>query len=67
MITTLSASPLLRDIETLPPSYREEVSDFVAYLKRKYLRSIAETALLSEASLAKEWDTPEEDTAWETL
>ena len=67
MMNTLPASPLLRDIEKLPPSYQEEVNDFVAYLKRKYLRSIAETALLSEASLAKEWDTPEEDAAWETL
>jgi len=28
---------------------------------------ISETALLSEASLAKDWNTPEEDKAWQHL
>jgi len=31
------------------------------------LPKIPETMLLSEASLAKDWDTPEEDKAWAGL
>lgn len=33
----------------------------------KKFSSAMETALLSEKSLAKDWDTPEEDRAWKDL
>jgi len=29
--------------------------------------NVPETMLMSEKSLAKDWDTPEEDEAWKTL
>jgi hypothetical protein len=62
-----SQNTLLRELDTLPPSYVDEVFDFVAYLKQKHLASISETALLSEAALSKDWDSPEEDEAWASL
>jgi len=58
---------LLREIETLPANYVGQVVDFVAWLKHRKLSQVPETMLLSEASLAKDWDTPEEDEAWANL
>jgi hypothetical protein len=62
-----SQNALLRELDTLPPRYRDEVLHFVEYLKQKHLASIPETALLSEAALSKDWDSPEEDEAWAGL
>ena len=58
---------LMRELETLPSVYLEEVIDFIAWLKHRKLKQIPETMLLSEAALAKDWDTPEEDEAWAGL
>jgi hypothetical protein len=58
---------LIKEIQTLPPACWGEVSDFVGYLKQKRLEKTPETMLLSEAALAKEWDSPEEDAAWANL
>jgi hypothetical protein len=62
-----SQKALLRELAALPPRYVDEVFDFVAYLKHKHFASIPETALLSEAALSKDWDSPEEDEAWACL
>ena len=37
----------------------------ISPLKKK--REISETLVLSQESLAKDWDTPEEDAAWVNL
>ena len=58
---------LINEIEKLPSEYVQEVIDFIGYLKLKQLKSIPETMILSEAALAKDWDTPEEDEAWANL
>jgi len=58
---------LLQEIETLPAACLSEVVDFVAWIKQRKLSQISETMLLSEATLSKEWDTPEEDEAWANL
>jgi hypothetical protein len=58
---------LLKEIETLPAVCVGEVVDFVGYIKQKQNKNIPETMRLSEASLAKEWDSPDEDAAWQTL
>jgi hypothetical protein len=58
---------LLQEIETLPAACVGEVVDFVAWIKQRKLSRIPETMLLSEAALAKEWNTPEEDEAWANL
>ena len=58
---------LINEIETLPSEYLQEIMDFVGYLKLKHSKNIPETMILSEKSLSKEWDTPEEDEAWADL
>ena len=58
---------LMREIETLPANCVGQVVDFVAWLKHRKLSQMPETMMLSEASLAKDWDTPEEDEAWANL
>ena len=63
----VTARQLVSEIETLPPDYIEEVINFVGYLKYKKKTNISETMLLSEESLAKDWDTPEEDDLWANL
>ena len=62
-----NTAALLREIETLPENCVGQVVDFVAWLKHRKLSQIPETMLLSEVSLAKDWDTPEEDEAWANL
>ena len=57
---------LLQEIETLPAAYLDELVDFVTWIKHRKFSKI-ETMLLSEASLAKDWDTSEEDEAWASL
>lgn len=39
----------------------------VMILEEKPATSVAETALLSEAALAEDWNRPEEDEAWSYL
>jgi hypothetical protein len=56
---------LLREIDTLSPKYLSEILDFVEFIK--YRRGIPDTMLMSEAALAKDWDTSEEDAAWAYL
>jgi hypothetical protein len=58
---------LLREIETLPADALDEVVSFVAWIKYRKLSQVSETMLLSETSLSKDWDTPEEDEAWAGL
>jgi hypothetical protein len=58
---------LVMEIENLPPFYKQEVLNFVDYLKSKQKGQIFETMQLSESSLARDWDTPEEDEAWAKL
>jgi hypothetical protein len=58
---------LMKELDGLPPEYLCEVTDFVAWLKYRKLQQVPETVLLSEAVLAKDWNTPEEDEAWAGL
>jgi len=58
---------LLQEIETLPAASINEVVDFVAWIKQRKMQQMPESMLLSEASLAKDWNTQEEDEAWANL
>ena len=58
---------LMHELETLPPEHIQEVMNYVGYLKHKKAIAIPDTMFLSEKSLAKDWDTPEEDEAWADL
>ena len=40
---------------------------FVVILEEKPVFPVSETALLSEAALAEDWNRPEEDEAWSHL
>jgi hypothetical protein len=63
----IAIKQVFNEIETLPTEHFQEVLDFVGYLKLKRLKKTTETMLLSEFSLAKDWDTAEEDEAWADL
>jgi len=63
----LERNQLIREMELLPAEYLQEISDFIGYLKLKNSKNIPESMLFSEKSLAKDWDTPEEDEAWANL
>jgi hypothetical protein len=67
VIIVIAINQVIEEIETLPAVYFQEILDFVGYLKSKRIKNIPETMLLSEPSLAKDWDTPEEDEAWADL
>ena len=60
------------DLRDLPESARQEVYDFCLFVYQRVLREQAaavagEGALLSEKSLAEEWDRDEEDEAWQAF
>lgn len=57
---------LFNEIEDAPEPVLAEILDFVQFLKRK-VRPGLETALASEAVLARDWLRPEEDEAWQNL
>ena len=56
---------VIRELESLPDELLDEVLDFARYLKARRART--NDALVSEAALAREWNTPEEDEAWQDL
>ena len=58
---------LIHEIELLPAESLQEIADFISQLKLNKSKNIPETMLLSEKSLSKDWDTPEEDKAWADL
>jgi hypothetical protein len=54
-----------RELDALPEPLQREVYDFARFLRLK-----GETfngLLASESVLARDWNTPEEDAAWENL
>ena len=58
---------LLKESKEVPDTVLKEVIDFLRFLKRRQVTSRNETALLSEAALAKDWLRPQEDEAWRDL
>jgi hypothetical protein len=64
----LSAQEITTQFLMLPEREQQKVVDFVLAQQKNYVRKrlkpINETALLSEAALAVDWNRPEEDEAW---
>ena len=58
---------IVSDLGILTDELVSEVFDFIQYLKLKRGASNLETAILSESSLAKDWNRPEEDETWQDL
>ena len=57
------------DLRVLPENAQQEVYDFYLFIKQRVseknlIASVDETALLSEESLAEDWNKKEEDDAW---
>ena len=55
-----------KEVENLPEALKQEVYDFVRFLREKSDNGF-DGLLLSQSALAKDWDTPEEDAAWANL
>lgn len=68
---TITVEEIDSKLKTLSEDKLTAVYHFVSYLAERDLElsdiSGLETALMSEMSLAKDWDTPEEDEAWSHL
>ena len=62
-----SKERLVQELEQIPDFLVEEVLDFARFLKSKHLQERLEVTRLSEASLAKDWLSPEEEKAWQDL
>jgi hypothetical protein len=56
-----------QELEGLSESLQREVYDFARFLKLKSDSDAFKGLLASEAVLARDWDTPEEDAAWADL
>jgi hypothetical protein len=67
VLTMSNRNEVLREIDSLPAKYLGEVLDFIGYIKQKQMNNIPETMLMSEDSLARDWNSPEEDAAWANL
>ncbi len=57
----------IKEIEQAPEDAVAEALDFLRFLTARARTERLETALASEAVLAREWLSPEEDQAWENL
>lgn len=58
---------LVKEIKELPDDKLQEVIDFVQFLKSKQRDEEMGITLVSEPSLATDWNKPEEDEAWSDL
>ena len=56
-----------KEVATLPEPQQREVYDFARFLRVKTRDDQFDGLLASEAVLARDWDTPEEDAAWASL
>jgi hypothetical protein len=58
---------VLKEVENMPDVLVDEILDFILFLKTKSSKEIAETLIISESSLSKDWLKPEEEEAWQNL
>lgn len=56
-----------KEIASLPEPQQREVYDFARFLRVKTQDDRFDGLLASEAVLARDWNTPEEDQAWASL
>jgi hypothetical protein len=56
-----------KEVAVLPEPLQREVYDFVRFLRLKSEDETFNGLLLSESSLARDWDSSEEDAAWANL
>lgn len=56
-----------REITHLPEPLQRRVYDFAVLLRTKAQDEAFDGAALSQSVLARDWETPEEDSAWANL
>lgn len=56
-----------KELDVLPEALQREVYDFARFLRLKSGDEPFNGLLASEAVLARDWNTPEEDAAWANL
>ena len=68
IISPMSTSQLIeKEVSAMPETLQREVYDFARFLRHKNDDESFNGLLLSESVLTKDWNTPEEDTAWASL
>ncbi|NLC11007.1 MAG: DUF2281 domain-containing protein [Firmicutes bacterium] len=63
----MSNELLFKEIHNLPEHLKDELLDYIQYLKSKATKEKYTLPLMSESSLQKDWLKPEEDEAWKDL
>jgi hypothetical protein len=61
---------LIEEIESAPENVQREVFDFLVFLKKKHAtdkEGREDLLALAQTAWAGDWDTPEEDKAWQDL
>jgi len=58
---------IVKEVIALPESEQRKVYEFAHKLRLQQADKAFDGLLLSEAALAKDWNTPEEDAAWASL
>ena len=56
-----------KEVASLPENLQREVYNFARSLREQSENGSFNGFLLSESALSKDWNTPEEDTAWANL
>lgn len=64
----MSTSELIEEeTSAVPEPMQREVYDFACFLRHKKEDDFFNGLLLSESALARDWNTPEEDSAWASV
>jgi hypothetical protein len=58
---------IVKELDVMSEPLQREVYDFVRFLRLKSDGDAFNGVLASEAVLARDWDTAEEDAAWQNL
>lgn len=58
---------LSEEIKNTPEGLLKELYDYLLFLRQKRLSDKILTHIVSEKSLSRDWDSPEEDEAWKNL
>ena len=66
---TSTRQKLQKELQRIPDDLLEELQDYMQYLqyKTQQRNSSLENAYASEAVLGKDWNSAEEDHAWQSL
>ena len=63
----MSNELFFKEIDDFPEHLKDELFDYIQYLKSKAAKEKYHITLISESSLQKDWLRPEEDEAWNDL